>query len=346
MPFYIADYLADTTRLTTEQHGAYFLLILDYWRNGPPPDRDSTLAQIVKLTPAKWRAMRPVIAEKFRIEEGLWKHKRVEREILKASGNVEAKQAAGIAGAAAKWGGAQDQNKMKRSERLAGARAIATHTAVEWHLLLEICGRVCCRCASVDDLVKDHITPIYQGGSDGIENLQPLCRSCNASKGPESKDLRPVDWLQRLGEALGERLPERLTDACRTPAPSPSPTPFTPTASPTPPPPAPKSEPRKRAPAKTRLSDDFSISERVRKWAERKGFDRLDDHLESFIRKCRAKGYTYVDWDEGFMGAITDDWARLRNGKTDSREATIAEAERRIFGGESERDITDESKRL
>jgi len=62
----------------------------------------------------------------------------------------------------------------------------------------------------------------------------------------------------------------------------------------------------------TPLPENFSVSERVKIWAKEKGFDRLDAHLESFVGKCKAKAYEYVDWDEGFMGAVREDWAKLR----------------------------------
>lgn len=44
-------------------------------------------------------------------------------------------------------------------------------------------GYVCLRCSSNDDLTLDHIVPLSKGGSNTVENLQTLCRSCNASKG-------------------------------------------------------------------------------------------------------------------------------------------------------------------
>lgn len=71
-------------------------------------------------------------------------------------------------------------------------------------------------------------------------------------------------------------------------------------------------KPRKPRTRTSTIPDDFGISNRVKAWAAEKGFDRLPEHLESFRSKAVAKGYTYADWDEGFMGAIRADWAGLR----------------------------------
>lgn len=81
--------------------------------------------------------------------------------------------------------------------------------------------------------------------------------------------------------------------------------------------------PRKRGarPRKTPLPEDFGISDRVKKWAEAKGYGRLDQHLESFVSKAKTHGYAYVDWDEAFMGAVRDDWAKLRTTKPGEQPA-------------------------
>lgn len=56
MPMYWDAYLADTTHLTTEEHGAYILLLAAMWRrNGWVPDDDRDNARILGLTTAKWK---------------------------------------------------------------------------------------------------------------------------------------------------------------------------------------------------------------------------------------------------------------------------------------------------
>lgn len=218
MPFYIGDYLGDTQRLTTEQHGAYLLLILDYWRNGPAPDDDVVLQQITKLDKSGWKKCRPSLARLFQIVDGEWRHKRIEHELDRARANTDRRSSKAKEGADAKWGDSADGAKGRhlRSERLAAARKIATHSMDEWATMKEICGNACVRCGSDGQLVKDHIKPIYQGGSDGIDNLQPLCKSCNSSKGPEDTDHRPNGWQNAF------EMPPKMP-ACASAPPSPSP---------------------------------------------------------------------------------------------------------------------------
>lgn len=101
-PLYVGDYLAATTRLTTEQHGAYLLIIMDYWRNGPPPDDDGVLARITGLTPARWKAHREAIKSFFQLVGKTWHHKRIDAELDKANAVSKARQASGKLGGEAK----------------------------------------------------------------------------------------------------------------------------------------------------------------------------------------------------------------------------------------------------
>jgi hypothetical protein len=83
-------------------------------------------------------------------------------------------------------------------------------------------------------------------------------------------------------------------------------------------PPPPTSKPKRAA--ETPLPADFAVSERVRKWAASKGYGQLDAHLEAFKRKATAKDYRYASWDDAFMEAIREDWAKLR-GRTPNGSA-------------------------
>jgi len=103
MPLYIGDYLGDTQRLTTEQHGAYLLLILDYWRNGPPPDDDAVLQQITKLDRASWKRHRPTIQRMFQVTDGQWLHRRIDKELEAAAANAERRSSKASKAAKARW---------------------------------------------------------------------------------------------------------------------------------------------------------------------------------------------------------------------------------------------------
>ena len=86
MPLYIADYLADTRRLSTLEHGAYLLLLMEYWRQGPLPDDDRELCAIVRLDRKLWdRGVGPAVRRFFhREDDGLLHQKRIDAERSKA----------------------------------------------------------------------------------------------------------------------------------------------------------------------------------------------------------------------------------------------------------------------
>lgn len=99
MPFYPADYISDTQHLSLEQHGAYLLLILAYWRHGNLPTDEKKLALIAHMSPAKWKANRDTLEALF--DHG-WRHKRIEKELAKANLRIDKAAKAGEAGGTAK----------------------------------------------------------------------------------------------------------------------------------------------------------------------------------------------------------------------------------------------------
>ena len=102
MPLYLGDYTSGTLRLSTEAHGAYTLLIIDYWISGPPPNNNEILANITKMTLKRWKQMRTHLLPLFSVEDGKWRHKRIDAELRKAVDISNKRQDSGRLGAEAR----------------------------------------------------------------------------------------------------------------------------------------------------------------------------------------------------------------------------------------------------
>ena len=81
--------------------------------------------------------------------------------------------------------------------------------------------------------------------------------------------------------------------------------------------------PKRRRAEQTTLPEGFGLSDRVRAWAEAKGFGRLEEHLETFRRKATAHGYAYVNRDDAFMEAVREDGAQLRPRGASAEQAGV-----------------------
>lgn len=117
MPLVTDALIGDTTSLSTEEFGAYLLILIATWRNNGKafPDNDARMARICRSTLHRWRkTLRPALIGFFDLSEGTFRQKRLEKEWVSVISRIEANRKNGMAG------GRPNVMKKKETEKPVG----------------------------------------------------------------------------------------------------------------------------------------------------------------------------------------------------------------------------------
>ncbi|HFI6992234.1 TPA: DUF1376 domain-containing protein [Escherichia coli] len=121
MQLYIAVYLADTMHLSAEEHGAYLLLMFNYWQTGKPIPKNR-LAKIARLTNERWADVEPSLQEFFCDNGEEWVHLRIEEDLASVREKLTKKSAAGKASVQARRSRKEADVQTKQERNLTGVQ--------------------------------------------------------------------------------------------------------------------------------------------------------------------------------------------------------------------------------
>ncbi|HEY0169425.1 MAG TPA: DUF1376 domain-containing protein [Pyrinomonadaceae bacterium] len=107
---YPDDFTSDgkVEAMSTEEVGAYFLLLCKSWREKPVasiPDDDATLARWARLSVERWMEAKPRVLAAFKFgTDGRWHQKRLKREYDALRAKQRARHEAAQKAAQKRWG--------------------------------------------------------------------------------------------------------------------------------------------------------------------------------------------------------------------------------------------------
>lgn len=202
-PFYPADYMADTAHLSTEQHGAYMLLLMTAWaRGGRLPNEPAKLARIARVSARRWHLIADDVLEFWSVDGDEIVSKRLEREHKKATSKSQKRSDAGKRGAKAKALKSNEQapaiakqtlkhspepEPLDTSVSKREARKRAERLPEDWTLPSEW----------IEDATSRGLT--VEQAHDQAERMRDWSRSAPASKGAKL-DWRAAwrNWIKRV----------------------------------------------------------------------------------------------------------------------------------------------------
>jgi uncharacterized protein YdaU (DUF1376 family) len=191
MMFYPGDYLRDTGHLSTEEHGAYLLLLWHAWtQSGVLPADDEMLRRITRLAPKTWARSRGVVLAFFTRQADGYHQNRMDKEIAKARAMVAKKRDA--VDRTQRWRSDKSSPKEGDTKPPNGHNVMhnsrITDAQQERH-----------REHNVIDVPQSQPVPTLQGEGKELINKNPLpIKDLVGSHARESDDLRASDNVEAL----------------------------------------------------------------------------------------------------------------------------------------------------
>lgn len=110
MPLWTGDYLKKTRHLSTVEHGAYLLLIMECWErpSGSIPDKPELLARLAGVTIKEWSAISPIVLEFFTLNKR--KKEYTQERVTQERSRMALKRVSAQQSAAKRW------NKKKKPD--------------------------------------------------------------------------------------------------------------------------------------------------------------------------------------------------------------------------------------
>jgi uncharacterized phage protein (TIGR02220 family) len=193
MQFYVADYLADTGHLTTEEHGAYLLLIFNYWQTGKPLRKDR-LSTVARLSNDRWILVEQSLKEFFHDNGETWAHFRIEGDLVSVQESVDKASKAGKASAAAR----QRKKELKDNARSTRVQQTLNERSTD----------VPTPTQPSDQSTSDQSTS-EQNNARGAQSGSPSGAASSLPAKREAQDDTPVRVIEYLNDKAKRKFPAK-----------------------------------------------------------------------------------------------------------------------------------------
>ena len=203
MPLATDAYLADTTHLTTEEHGAYLLILLATWRNNgePLPNDDIRISRVIRCTVKRWKTkIRPTVIQFFDVSDGTLRQKRLEKAWIDVAKNIQQKSQAGQASALKRKeitptaaqrpanGKSTNHNHNHNQNSRKKVYSLDSDFDLFWNLVPKKISKAAAKKAFMSAIKKIDLNTILEG----------ITRYANETNGRESQFIKhPATWLNQ-----------------------------------------------------------------------------------------------------------------------------------------------------